>query len=298
MAQEAPDEEDVYEANEKQDDPDEVVETEDDPYEVDKNQDDTADIDTESTVDTADEDSEGLVLSGDFRPLFNYRDIDDRDGSSVSDTSGRSRLRIKGAYGIVDRVQFGARVAWRCTTDDCSPDWVWDRAIPGSNGLEDGQFTFDELYLHVYRRERLNFTVGRLQTRFVLRGGVFARSLDRNDSSNTNVTWTDGFHATFRRQQGWATHFIIQRNTDDGTGSIRRGPLNFEDSSAKNTFFVGFENTNSVGPIVQRSLNVSYLPKSLLKDGTTSGPREDYWPIHVVRPIGACGRPDDQHVAR
>ena len=255
-----------------------------DRFEIDSDQDDTADIDTVSTVDTA-SDVQGLLFTGDFRPLVNYRDQDNIDGSNVSDTSARSRLRVKGVYGIADRVQLGVRIAWLCTTDDCSPEWVWDRAIRGPNGLVGGQFTFDELYVHIYRRDRFNITAGRQQTRFVLRGGVFARSLDRNDSNNTNVTWTDGIHATFRRQEGWATHFIIQRNAADGSGSIRRGPLDFDDSSAKNTFFVGFENTNSLGPIVQRSIDVSYLPNSLLKDGTTSGPREDYWA--VVGRLGA-----------
>ena len=96
-----------------------------------------------------------------------------------------------------------------------------EKETPSTNGLEDGQFTFDELYLHLFRRELYNLTVGRQQTRFVLRGGVFSRSLDRNDSNNTRVTWTDGFHFTFRQLAGWEGHFIVQDNSADGTGSIR-----------------------------------------------------------------------------
>ena len=176
-------------------------------------------------------------------------------------------------------MQIGARVAGICTSADCSPEWILDTAIPAANGLAGGQISLDEAYLHIFRREQINFTLGRLQTRFVLRGGVFARSLDRNDSNNTNVTWTDGFHAKYQRREGWSTHFIIQRNVADGTGSIRRGPLDFDDKAARNTYFAGIENTTAMGPVVQRSLNVTYLPSSLLIDGTTSGPREDYWAI-------------------
>ena len=249
-----------------------------DTYDGDKDQDDTADIDTESTVDTAD-DSQEFKFNGDFRPLLNYLSDDARNGSRISDTAGLARLRVKGTLGFSKGMQIGARLAGRCTTNDCSPEWVWDRAIPTPNGLGGGQITFDEAYLHLFKLERFNFTFGRQQTRFVLRGGVFARSLDRNDSNNTNVTWTDGLHATFRRQEGWATHFIVQRNAADGTGSTRRGPLDFDDDSAKHTFYVGFENTNQSGPVVQRSFGVSYLPKSLLEDGTTNGPRVDYWTI-------------------
>ena len=250
----------------------------DDNYEIDKDQDDTADIDTESSIDTA-YDRQGFRLTGDFRPLFNYLDEDGRDGSTFSDTSGLARLRLKGIFSIARSMQVGVRLAGRCTTNECSPEWVWDGATPGPNGLQGGQITFDEAYLHIFRRERFDFAVGRQQTRFVLRGGVFARSLDRNDSNNTNVTWTDGLYASFRHHEDWATHFIIQRNAADGTGSIRRGPLDFDDSAARNTYFVGLESTNALGPVVQRSISLSYLPNSLLKDGTTSGAREDYWTI-------------------
>ena len=247
-------------------------------HDVDKDGDDTADIDTESTVDTA-SDERGVKITGDFRPLINYLDQDGRDGTTINDTSVLARLRVKGIVGVAKGMQVGVRLAGRCTSDDCSPEWVLEQAKPAPNGLSGGQVTFDEAYLHVFKLERFNFTIGRQQTRFVLRGGVFARSLDRNDSNNTNVTWTDGFHATFRRFEGWATHLIIQRNAADGTGNIRRGPLDFDDSAARNTYFAGFENTNALGPVVQRSFGVSYLPNSLLKDGTTSGRREDYWAI-------------------
>ena len=250
----------------------------DDYYEVDEDQDDTADIDTESTVDTAVH--EGIFdFTGDIRSLVNYLDDTNRNGTQITDTSGLARLRFKGAYGIAEGIQVGARLAGRCTSYDCSTEWVWEQATPTSNGLSGGQITFDELYVHFYRRQRFNLTLGRQQTRSVLRGGVFARSLDRNDSNNTHVTWTDGLHAMFGSRESWTTHFIIQRNTSDGTGNIRRGPLNFDDDSAKQTYFLGIENTSALGAITQRSLSVSYLPNSLLKYGTTSGPRADYWTV-------------------
>jgi hypothetical protein len=260
--------------------------------ESDADDDDTADIDTESSVDSDDYDR-GLNLSGDFRPLIDYFDAENRDGTAGSDNVFRARLRMKGVIGLADSMQIGVRVAGLCTSADCSPEWILDTAIPAANGLAGGQITLDEAYLHIFRRERLNFTLGRLQTRFVLRGGVFARSLDRNDSNNTNVTWTDGAHVKYQWSDGWMTHFIIQHNASDGSGSIRRGPLDFDDSAARNTYFVGFENTDALGPVVQRSLDISYLPSSLLKDGTTSGPREDYWAI-VARlaarwPLGSEG---------
>ncbi len=61
--------------------------------------------------------------------------------------------------------------------------------------------------------------------------------------------------------------------------------LVFDDSKAQNTWFAGFENIERWGPIVQRSLDISYLPYSLLKDGVANGRREDYWGI-VGRLVG------------
>ena len=124
-------------------------------------------------------------------------------------------------------------------------EFVMEQASSAVNGLKGGQFTFDELYLHWFRTEQGAFAFGRLQTRFVLRGGVYAKSLDRNDSNNVNVTWTDGFHGSYRAENGWHSHLIVQRNAAEGTGSIRRGQLDFDDSKARNTYFLGFENTRS-----------------------------------------------------
>ena len=247
----------------------------------DTDDDDTADIDTESTVDTVD----AVVGSrfrfwGDVRPLYNQNRRQLRDGTeTTTNEAGIARLRLKGTARIIEGIRVGARAAWRCTTDDCGFDWTMDREIPTNNGLRAGQATFDEVYAHFSRRENFDVTIGRQQTRFVLRGGVFARSLDRVDSNNTNVTWTDGLHATLRNRNGWEPHIIVQRNTAEGTGSIRRGPLDFTPSAARQTYFIGLENTETWGPVVQRAFDVSYLPRSLLVDGDLDGPREDYWAL-------------------
>ena len=248
-----------------------------DPEDVDG--DDTADIDTESTVDTEIETvGSRFRFRGDVRPLYNQNRRHPRNSEeTTTNQTGLARLRFKTTARIMDGIQAGARVAWRCTTDDCGFDWTLEREIPTANGLQAGQATFDELYLHFSRREAFDLTIGRQQTRFVLRGGVFARSLDRVDSNNTNVTWTDGAHLTFRDVNGWEPHFVVQRNTAEGTGSIRRGPLDFSPSAARQTYFVGLEKTEPWGPVVQRAFDVSYFPKSLLVDGDPGGRREDYW---------------------
>ena len=227
--------------------------------------DDTANIDTDSTIDTGQTDR-GLVFSGDFRPLINYLDRTNRADEELTETIGQARIRLKAAARFTDLIGIGARVAGRCSTNDCDLEWVNDRSLPQQNGLQDGQFTFDEAYIHFFRAERFDLTLGRQQTRMVLRGGVFSRSLDRNNSNNTNITWTDGAHFALRERRGWDTHINIDHNAADGSGSVRRGQLDFTPSSARTSYFAGTENRVPIGPIVQRSLSITYLPNALMVD--------------------------------
>jgi len=238
--------------------------------------DDTPDVDTESTIDDAEE-RRGWGVDGDLRPIIDYLDLQAHDGSTETVERLGGRVRLGVVWGLTKKLRVGARLAGVCFTDDCDVEFVLQRETPSFNGLTGGQFTFDELFLHWFRRARFDVAVGRLQTRFVLRGGVYAKSLDRNDSNNVNVTWTDGIHGKYRGLHGWSSHFVLQRNAREGSGSIRGALLNFDDSSARNTYFLAFENIRSWGPVTQRAFDVSYLPSSLLKDGDPDGRREDYW---------------------
>jgi hypothetical protein len=237
--------------------------------------DDTANIDTDSTMDAADE-RQGLIIGGDFRPLVNYVDNSRRNGDGFTNTDAQARVRLKASARLSNRIGVGARVAGRCSSDDCELDWISSSSTPQSNGLAHGQFTFDEAYIHLFSDERFDLTLGRQQTRAVLRAGVFSRSLDRNDSNNTNITWTDGAHFALRQRRGWAGHVIVQHNAAEGSGSVRRGQLDFAPSSARTSYYISSENLVPLGPIAQRSLSISYLPNSLLIDGTEDGRRETY----------------------
>lgn len=218
-----------------------------------------------------------IRITGDFRSIINYSESDSRDGSSsVSDEFGL-RLRIRAEYWLTENAKIGSRVAGICYYDDCNLDWYWGTAGSTNNGLAKGQATLDELYLNLMPSNRSSLTFGRMQTRNILGGVVFSKSLDRNDGHNTRVTWTDGIRAAYKASNGWNGEFIMQYNGPDGPGSIRRGDLDFNHSDARWTYFVGFENLQKKGPIIQRAISISYLPSSLLKDGNANGRREDYW---------------------
>lgn len=256
--------------------------------------DDTADIDTDSTVDTQ-ETERRLVLSGDFRPLINHLDRVNRSDEELTETTAQARIRLRAAARLSELIGAGARIAGRCSSDDCGLEWVSDTASPQTNGLDNGQFTFDELYVHFFSRNSFDLTLGRQQSRMVLRGGVFSRSLDRNNSNNTNVNWTDGAHFTLRQRWGWDAHLIVDHNEADGSGSVRRGQLDFAPKSARTSYWYGAENLVPLGPIVQRSMSITYLPNALLVDGDIDGRRDTYigyvgrmafrWPLQTDGPF-------------
>jgi hypothetical protein len=237
--------------------------------------DETPEIETESTLDDASEQL-GVRADGDVRAIYDYLDLESRDGIREAEDTAGIRWRLGFDWRFKRGMRLGTRLAGLCFINECDFEFVMERAAPTRNGLARGQFTFDELYLHFFRRERFDIVIGRMQTRFTLRSGVYAKSLDRNDSHNVRVTWTDGMHATYRARKGWVNNFIFQVNDPEGASSIRRGPLDFDDPGARVTYFYGLENRRRWGPVAQRGVDLSYLPSTLLKDDDLDGRREDY----------------------
>jgi hypothetical protein len=239
---------------------------------------DTPEVDVEGSIEDAVA-RRGWSAGGDLRVGYTYEDEESRDGGSSGDGELLGRIRVGGSWGINRYVRAVARVAGVCTSDRCDGDFNLDSSIPTGSGIERGDITFDELFLHWFRVRRFDLAAGRLQTKFVTQGGVFAKSLDRNDSNSVNVTWTDGIHSTVRHRRGWVSHLILQANRDRGSGGVRRAPLDFDDDGSHVSYFLAVENTKPWGHVVQRALDVSYLPDSLLKDGTRDGRIENYWGV-------------------
>jgi hypothetical protein len=218
----------------------------------------------------------GWNFRGDLRTDLSSTETDNRDGSNESSSVVKGRFRIGGGYRFSDSFTFGARLASTCSTDQCDPEFVLDGSLPTRTSIEEGQVTFDELYVHAFRSEKFDVAIGRLQTKFVSRAGVFAPSLDRNDSHGTNVNWTDGVHGIWHASNNWTGHLILQKNDSDGTGNVRRGPLDFADDDSKVSYFMGWENFRRFGPINQQGFDITYLPRSLMKDGDRNGRIKDY----------------------
>lgn len=234
--------------------------------------------DADGSLDIVDRDRDrDWTLTGDLRGGYSHTVVELADGTEDTQSAWQGRFRAGGRASITEWLLARVRLAMTCSTNNCDPNWIFGTAIPASSGLRGGDITFDELLLHSYRRERFDFAVGRMQTRFVARAGVFAKSLDRNDSGGTSVTWTDGLHGTMHFTQKWVGHLIVQRNSSEGSGSVRRGPLDFSPSSARNTYFLAWQNLRRWRFLTQRGFDITYMPESLQKDGVASGRVEDYW---------------------
>ncbi|MEK6550956.1 MAG: hypothetical protein AABZ50_04875 [Pseudomonadota bacterium] len=144
-----------------------------------------------------------------------------------------------------------------------------------------GQSTFDMLNIRYSPSKSSSITVGRMQTKFEL-DGVAKKSLDRNDSPNVDIDFTNGVHAAYAFDSGWKAHLIVQHNPNlvksqlSLAPNVLRGPLDFADSQTRLSTFVALENKTKSGPFVQRALDVTYMPDALLVTGSSSGGREDY----------------------
>jgi len=239
-----------------------------------------------------DETERGLSVTSDVRAEYSGSNIDDQERSGGEEDVLRARWRVEGSVGILPQLRGSVRVAGLCSDVECEPNFVLTDHLPTTSTMEDGDITLDQAYLHWYRLDRSDVAIGRMQTKFVARGGVFAKSLDRNTSNNTNVNWTDGLHAAYQARNGWTSHLIMQHNAPEGATEVRRGPLNFDDSDARVSYFLALENLERSPWFLQRGFDISYLPESLLKDGTQSGPREDYYGI-VLRSSNRWPERDD-----
>lgn len=216
-------------------------------------------------------------LNGDVRGGFFSLHRDDRNGKE--DTTDELRVRVRPGIGAKFNEQWRAQVrfAGRYSTDDRN-DLHFEifNSIPADDGLRRGDSTLDEVYVEYRLDTAWQVRLGRFQSKAELEG-VAKKSLDRNDSPNTDITWTDGVQVRHTSASGWVTTAIAQYNDSDGATQVRHTPLDFRDDSSRVSYFAGFENKQNSGPIVQRAVDISWLPDALHSSGIGVGPVDDYW---------------------
>jgi hypothetical protein len=238
---------------------------------------DVLDIDVSNSTDDAVAKQGFFQYGGDLRVAYNWADQKFRTGDSNRDDDFTGRLRFGSQFSPSDRFRIKGRLAYRCSTTGCSPQ-VDIKGDDEDGSIEAGTLTADEFFVQWFRSDKFSLAAGRMQTRNVTRGGVFARSLDRSNSSGTAVTYTDGIQATINPGYGagWRINFITEWNDDDGATTTRRDPLDFSTNDSEVSYFLALENNKPKGFIVQRGFDITYLPDALLVDGVKKGERKDY----------------------
>jgi hypothetical protein len=237
---------------------------------------DEVEIDVQGSLDDTD-DRLGFGLDGDLRLGYIFDGEDFQDVTIGQTDVLRTRWRVRSSWGLQPGLRARVRVAGVCSTDDCEPDFILQPNLPAPASIEDGQVTIDSMYLEWFKRDQFDVAVGRMETKFVARGGVYSKSLDRNDSNNLRVNWTDGLHSTFKAKNGWASHLIVQYNDEDGPSNVRRSPLDFSSGKSRRSYFVAFQSLEPKRRLIQRGFDVSYLPATLAVDGPEGSRLEDYW---------------------
>jgi hypothetical protein len=216
-------------------------------------------------------------VNGDLRTGFFSLHRDDRDGTE--DTTDELRLRVRLGLNAKLNEQWMAQVrfAGRYSTDDRNElHFKIFSSLPADDGLRRGDSTLDEAYVEYRPDTAWQVRLGRFQSKAEL-DGVAKKSLHRNDSPNTDITWTDGVQVKHTSVNSWVTTAIAQYNDSEGATQVRHAPLDFRDDGSRASYFVGLENTQKTGPIVQRAVDVTWLPDALHSDGVGVGPVDDYW---------------------
>lgn len=199
----------------------------------------------------------------------------DRDGSKVDTDDVRGRVRLGVAFQKEKTLSGRVRLAGRYSDEQEVISFeVNDHNPARSFGIS----TLDEANL-TYRSGKNWLRFGRMQTKFELEG-VAKKSLDRNNSPNVDIDFTDGIY--FKRDHGnkWKSHFIVQHNPEEGPTDVLRPPLDVSEE-ADLTLFYGLEMKNKIkaSGFTQIGAGLTVIPDGLLVDGTLAGERDNYFGI-------------------
>ncbi|MFP7723147.1 hypothetical protein [Lysobacter sp. A3-1-A15] len=221
------------------------------------------------------------TFGGDLRGGYFATQQKARDGSRSDTDAFNARLRMSMQRAFNDRWTLRTRVAGRFSSaQDGSRAYLRGYA-PTRTGAAFGDVTLDEAYIGYAAPDNgLRLKVGRFQTQFAL-PGVPSKGLDRNDSPNTDVNWTDGVHLDMPVGGGWRGHLVAEHRHARGSGGVARAPLDFSESGSRISMFTGLQNTTRWGPVDHRMVSVAWMPDSLARDGLSRPAREDYLTVNA-----------------
>lgn len=220
--------------------------------------------------------SNNIKLFADARIGFFENFREDRNGSEKTTNTLRYRVRAGAVVPLSSAWSFKTRIAGRYSDEKNEKRHTKIyKTKTVSDGLALGQATLDTISM-LYKEGSHNLVLGRFQKSFEL-DGVAKKSLDRNTSPNTDITWIDGAYYSFATSNKWKHHAIIQYNDKDGSSEVRRGPLDYTVNSSRSSYFYSFDRKDKGAHLPRMGVDLNYMPDALCKDGTSAcTQREDY----------------------
>ncbi len=231
---------------------------------------------------------------GDVRGGYFGSRTTNRAGVRSETDEARARLRLALRGQLDPRWSVHAGMATRYGSDQTQSSLYLRGYPPERGGTRLGDTTLDRLQL-AYQSpdDSWRITVGRMQTRSAM-PDLMNKSLDRKNSSNISVNWTDGLHLEVGRLSAWQTHLILQHNHRKGSSSVTRAPLDFSARRSRVSAFISLDNRHPVGPVVQRTLGITWLPQALAPQGIDDPERRDYviltTKVAAAWPLGQQGQ--------
>jgi hypothetical protein len=197
--------------------------------------------------------------TGDFRAGFFYK----KNG----DSEFRFRLRAGVKAQLGQNLSAKFRLSGRTYVNGKNNGgFNYFSATPAySDTIPAGQTTIDTISIKYKFSESDFIRIGRFQSKYELMG-VAKKSLDRNNSPNTDITWIDGLHLSMALGGHHQLNAILQYNPENGT-TVLREPLHFKESKSRISYFLGIQHAQPSGPLVQREIGLTIMPSALCKSG-------------------------------
>lgn len=217
--------------------------------------------------------NDSVNITGDIRSGYIGFIGKQRNGDRLSQHEFRNRTRIGISVSITEKFTLISRYAVRVSSNDFHLYPGLNTTSPGNNGLLLGEGAFDQLYASIQLSDWLRLKAGRFQTSFTL-DGVIKNSILRQDSPNTDIGWTDGFHLISTSPTGWTTDLIMQSHLLNRPSNVLRYPLEPNNTHIPFTFFSSIKKEFQAGTLSSLSLDVTYSPDMLIID--SEGNRRSY----------------------
>ena len=235
-------------------------------------------------------DDNTIRLIGDIRTGYIGFVGEQRNGDRLSRHELRNRTRVGFELTLSRNVLFNMRYAGRISTYDFHFNPGLHTTAAGNNGLLLGEGAFDQFYVSTQLNEWLSVKAGRFQTSFTLDGNI-KNSILRQDSPNTDISWTDGLHFKARATPSITADLVLQSHIANPTTNVFRKPLDIPSSDVPITLFLNLKKDIGQGFLNSFAINLTYTPDALIM--SSDGRRSGYFAASIkpqLRKVFSSGR--------